>query len=120
MEETAKAIATNLSILVEILGALIIGIGLLQFSFGYMPALVARRQQVSNTWLRVKFGSSLTLALELLLAADILRTAVAPTWDEIGKLAAIATIRTALNYFLERELRELENRTSPKEPSTTP
>lgn len=120
MEETAKAIATYLSILVEILGALIIGIGLLQFIFGYVPALVYRRQHISNTWLRVKFGSSLTLALELLLAADILRTAVAPTWDEIGKLAAIATIRTALNFFLEKELRELENRTTPKEPTTTP
>lgn len=111
MEETAKAIATYLSIAVEILGALIIGIGLLQFIFGYVPGLASKRQHIDNTWLRVKFGSSLTLALELLLAADILRTAVAPTWDEIGKLAAIATIRTTLNYFLEKELREIESRT---------
>src|SRR3712207_4592227 len=110
MEETAKAIATYLSIIVEILGALIIGIGLLQFIIGYIPALVTRRQHVSVSWLRVKFGSSLTLALELLLAADILRTAVAPTWDEIGKLAAIAAIRTILNYFLEKELGQIEQR----------
>lgn len=40
----------------------------------------------------------------MLLAADILLTAVAPTWDEIAKLAAIATIRTALNYFLQKEI----------------
>jgi uncharacterized membrane protein len=46
----------------------------------------------------------LTVSLELLLAADILATAIAPTWDDIGKLAAIATLRTALNYFLAREL----------------
>jgi uncharacterized membrane protein len=39
-----------------------------------------------------------------LLGADILRTAVEPSWDEIGRLAAIATIRTALNYFLQREI----------------
>ena len=39
------------------------------------------------------------LALEFALAADILRTAVAPTWDDISKLAVIATIRTMLNYF---------------------
>jgi uncharacterized membrane protein len=58
--------------------------------------------------LRVRFGSSLTLALELLLAADILRTAVAPTWEDIGKLAAIAAIRTVLNYFLERELHTIQ------------
>jgi uncharacterized membrane protein len=51
----------------------------------------------------------LTIALELLLAADILATAIAPTWDDIGKLAAIAVLRTALNYFLERELRSSES-----------
>jgi uncharacterized membrane protein len=42
------------------------------------------------------------------LAADILRTAIAPTWEEIGKLAAIAALRTLLNYFLEREIRTAE------------
>ncbi len=60
--------------------------------------------------MRIKFGSSLTLALELLLAADILATAVAPTWDDIGKLAAIATIRTGLNFFLEKEMANMEKR----------
>ncbi len=43
-----------------------------------------------------------------ILAAEILATAIAPTWDEIKKLAAIASLRTALNYFLERELKHNE------------
>jgi len=104
------------------LGAIIIGIALFRFLVGYVPSLLRKKQYVSNTWLRVQFGSSLTLALELLLAADILRTAVAPTWDDIGKLAAIAAIRTVLNYFLEKELRQMEKRvetestTEPKQP----
>ena len=38
------------------------------------------------------------------LYTDILRAAVEPSWDEIGRLAAIAAIRTALNYFLQREI----------------
>jgi uncharacterized membrane protein len=46
------------------------------------------------------------LALEFALAADIVRTAIAPTWDGIGHLAAIAVIRTVLNYFLERDMAE--------------
>jgi uncharacterized membrane protein len=46
----------------------------------------------------------------LLPAADILTTAIAPNWDELGKLAAIATLRTVLNYFLERELKKKEGR----------
>jgi uncharacterized membrane protein len=70
---------------------------------------------MTNSKLRVKFGSALALSLELMLAADILITAVAPTWDDIGKLAAIAAIRTALNYFLEKELKEIETRESGKE-----
>ncbi len=51
-------------------------------------------------------GRWLAVGLEFELAADILNTAVAPSWEEIEKLAAIATLRTALNYFLEREIRE--------------
>lgn len=61
----------------------------------------------------MQFGSSFTVALELLLAADILAAAVASTWDDIGKLAAIAAIRATLDCFLERKLREMEERMAP-------
>ena len=61
---------------------------------------------------RLRLGRWLALALEFLLAADILRTAVAPTWSEIGQLAAIATIRTALNFFLQLEIDRSEQRKS--------
>jgi len=54
--------------------------------------------------IRLRFGRWLALALEFELGADILRTAITPTWYEIGQLAAIATIRTALNYFLQQEI----------------
>jgi uncharacterized membrane protein len=33
----------------------------------------------------------------------ILRTTITPTWNEIGQLAAIIVLRTALNYFLQNE-----------------
>lgn len=55
---------------------------------------------------RLKLARYLALALEFHLGADILSTAIAPSWDQIGKLAAIAVIRTALNFFLMQELRE--------------
>lgn len=47
----------------------------------------------------------LSLAIEFELAADILRTTIAPSWEEIGKLAAIVILRTVLNYFLQTEIR---------------
>lgn len=114
MEEFAKTLAVHLSLVVEILGAVIIGVGLVQFIIGYIKTLFHPKQYLSNALLRVKFGSVLAIALELLLAADILLTAVAPTWEEIGKLAAIAAIRTALNFFLEKELKEIEQRVGEK------
>lgn len=54
--------------------------------------------------LRLQLGRWLATSLEFLLAADILLTAIAPTWDDIGKLGAIAFLRTALNYFLQKEI----------------
>jgi uncharacterized membrane protein len=53
-------------------------------------------------WL--KFATWILLALEFAFAADLLRTAVAPTWEDIAKLAVIATIRTMLNYFLAKDI----------------
>jgi uncharacterized membrane protein len=105
MKDLAELITKHLSSFVEILAALIIGIALIQFIIRYVRNFSRPHIEQENQNVRIQFGSSLTVALELLLAADILATAIAPTWDEIGKLAAIATLRTALNYFLERELR---------------
>ena len=50
------------------------------------------------------FGVWLVLGLEFALAADIIRSVLSPTWQDIGELGAIAVIRTFLNYFLERDL----------------
>ena len=52
----------------------------------------------------MRFGAWLLLGLEFALAADIIRTAISPTWSDIGQLAAIGLIRTFLNYFLEQDL----------------
>jgi uncharacterized membrane protein len=61
---------------------------------------------VGHDALRMRLGRWLALALEFALASDLIRTAVAPSWNEIGKLAAIMALRTALNYFLEREFEQ--------------
>lgn len=111
MEETVRSIALNLSLFVEVIAAIVIAVGLIQLLFLYIPTRLSKDHHLDTKTIRVKFGSSLTLSLELLLAADILRTAVAPTWEDIGKLAAIAAIRTVLNYFLEKELATIESST---------
>ncbi len=105
MQDLAEIGTKYLSSFIEILAAVVIGVALLQFLYAYVLNFTKPNSGRTIQDIRIRFGSSLTVSLELLLGADILATAIAPTWDEIGKLAAIATLRTALNYFLERELR---------------
>lgn len=90
--------------LVEAAGALVIFVGALLALVGFLRAAVVPGKDEEFTRVRLGFGRYLVLGLEFQLAADVLSTAVAPTFEEIGKLAAVATIRTALNYFLAKEL----------------
>lgn len=64
------------------------------------------QRHVGFTETRFTLARYLALALEFQLAADVLETAILPEWSKIGQLAAIAAIRTALNYFLSKELSE--------------
>lgn len=106
MKSLAELVTKHLSGTVEILAAGVIAVSLLKFLYLYSLNIFKLDDTGAvNQKIRIQFGSSLALTLELLLGADILATAIAPTWDDIGKLAAIATLRTALNYFLERELK---------------
>ena len=109
MEEIAKQITINVSHAVEILAAVIVGMAVIKTVYNYFLLLKSPRLKISKENIRVEFGSSVAVSLELLLGADVLATAVAPSWDDIGKLAAIAVLRTALNYFLERELQHAKH-----------
>jgi uncharacterized membrane protein len=105
IEGQVRAYVEWLRLLVEALGAVVIAVGVAIVIIGLIRHAVFQRDG-SFIPIRLAFARYLTLALELQLAADILSTSVAPTWDRIGKLAAIAIIRTALNYFLSKELKD--------------
>ena len=107
MEQVAKQITLYISHAVEITAAAIIGVAIIRVLFRYISFLYIDRKMFPYEKLRVEFGSSVAVALELMLGADVLGTAVAPSWSDIGQLAAIAIIRTALNYFLGKELKEI-------------
>ena len=75
--------------------------------FGKFLLRSFKARQVGNfALIRLDLGRYLALGLEFQLASDLLRTAVSPTFEEIGKLAAVAAIRTALNYFLANEIQK--------------
>ena len=94
-----------LRLMVETTGALIIGLGVVAAGYQFIRAIVPPQLESFNG-IRLTLARFLALALEFQLGADILSTAIAPSWDQIGKLGAIAIIRTALNYFLMREMRD--------------
>ena len=102
-------------------------IAILIIVFAVIIALQRLLRRISHlrnyeTWesIRLELGLALALSLEFLLAADIVATAVSPSWDAIGKLGAITGIRTFLNFFLQKEVQELEAKTDQKKirPST--
>lgn len=105
-EETVAGLVDMLVRLVEMAGATIIFIGCVIAFVRFAVLGVRERRVASFVRVRLDLGRMLALGLEFQLASDVLRTAVAPTLREIGELAAVAAIRTALNYFLAREIRE--------------
>lgn len=104
-EEFSKQATLWLAGGIELCAALLIGLAAAQATARSLRVFFARPAPAAGPeGVRLTLGRWLALALEFELAADILRTAVAPTWNEIGQLAAIVVLRTALNYFLQREI----------------
>jgi uncharacterized membrane protein len=90
-------------LLLDAASVVLIALGTVQAFIALPTALRGARR---FTAVRLDFARYLALALEFQLAADVLQTAVTPTMDQLGILAAIATIRTALNFFLAREMKD--------------
>jgi uncharacterized membrane protein len=105
-EHTLKTVVDLLVRIVEAAGALIIFVGAAIAFFRFLLVDLRSREAEWFVPVRLNLGRFLALGLEFQLAGDILRTAIAPTFEEIGQLAAIAAIRTALNFFLGREIKE--------------
>jgi uncharacterized membrane protein len=105
IEEIVVNAVLWLRLVIEVMGALMIGVGVVLGGVRFARGSIPPRAQDFTT-VRLTLARFLALALEFQLGADILSTAVAPTWEAIGKLAAIAIIRTALNYFLSRDIHE--------------
>lgn len=121
MEALIKTATLALARWIEAGAALVIAMASARALWNFVLALISSyrhtrydrlgsNMMVPKEEIRLTLGRSLALALELELGADILKTAVAPNWNDVGLLAAIAVLRTALNYFLERELRNAEQR----------
>ena len=120
MVEWLKEATEQVALAIEVIATLIVVVGvlttiglLLRRKFTAPDPMATRR----DIW--VNFAGWLVFGLEFQLAADIVRTAIEPSWQQIGQLAAIATIRTALNYFLVEDLRRGAQPTPVARPTPT-
>jgi uncharacterized membrane protein len=108
MEAVLREFASNIALAAELVCVLTVALGA-ALTLVRVAVVLARGKALdpaSRRAIFVGFAGWIILALEFALGADIARTAIAPTWDDIGQLAAIAAIRTALNYFLEKDVEE--------------
>jgi uncharacterized membrane protein len=108
MEMLLRECANYVALAAELCSVLCIAVGMVETLVQGAIVVTSRRATVRDARreLWAQFARWIVLALEFALAADIVRTAIAPTWDDIGHLGAIALIRTILNYFLERDMQE--------------
>jgi uncharacterized membrane protein len=97
----------GVALAIETIAVVIVGWGSIEAAFAITRITASGRATYGarkTAWRRL--GVWLLLGLEFELAADIVRTVISPAWADIGQLGAIAVIRTFLNYFLEKDLRE--------------
>jgi len=120
-EQSLRDVVDILVRFVEAAGALVIFVGAVIAAVRFVVTGLRTRSAEAFVPVRLGLGRFLELGLEFQLASDVLRTAIAPSFREIGQLAAVAAIRTALNYFLGREIREeREQLTSRQEGASDP
>ncbi|CAN5569927.1 DUF1622 domain-containing protein [soil metagenome] len=103
VEETIIWIVQWLKLGIETIGAALIAVGVVVAVTQLLRQFI-RHEVAEFTAIRLTLARYLALALEFQLGADILSTAIAPSWQQIGKLGAIAVIRTGLNFFLSKEM----------------
>lgn len=114
MNELIEIIRSNLDRSGELTEVILNAISLIFIAAGVMVSVVRSFRDKSrlsddyplHMYFRMVFGGWLVVALEFQLAADIVGTIISPTPAHLVQLGAVALIRTFLNYFLNKELKE--------------
>ena len=109
METTFEIVAEHVALGAELIATLLIAIGCIGALVRVIRMVAEKHthiRTIKDIWLRL--AGWILLALEFTLGADIVRTSISPSWEDLGKLAAIAGIRTVLSIFLERDLNSFE------------
>ena len=110
MESIIKHFVSIASIISQFIGIFVVMLGMGKAFLIYFRNTIAGKKTVEAiTKSRLELGHSFSLGLGFLIGASIIKTTVAPTWQDIGQLASIITIRTILNFFMTRDIEKLSS-----------
>ncbi|MBM3251744.1 MAG: DUF1622 domain-containing protein [Candidatus Omnitrophica bacterium] len=107
--DTLHSIINSISFALNVIGALITIWGIVVSLYDFLKKEILKHAEAVklNETIRIRLGSYLVLALEFVIAGDIVKTIITPTWESLGILGAIVVIRTILSYFLTKDLKKI-------------
>lgn len=104
MEELLFRFADHAALFIEAAAVVIVTAGAIEAFVSLVKVVFDRATHGARKAVWRRFGMWLLLGLEFELAADIIRSVISPTWQDLAQLGVIAVVRTFLNYFLEKDL----------------
>ena len=111
MENFVTDVARQIALAINIVSIVVVAGGVVQAVVELLHALIKRTATIAaKRAMWIDFARWLIAGLTFQLAADVVETAIAPTWDDLGKFAAIAAIRTLLSYSLDRDMDAVNER----------
>ena len=98
---------------IDIVGIIIVLIGAIKFVVHAVPIEIKRLRGIACArelrHLRLQLGSYIVLAIEFMIVSDIINTVLTKTMEDLYYLIGLIIARTAISFFLGKELNEIEN-----------
>ena len=98
---------------IDIIGIIIVLIGAIKFVVHAIPIEMKRLKGVACAFelrhLRLQLGSYIVLSIEFMIVSDIINTVLTKTMEDLYYLIGLVIVRTAISFFLSKELNEIEN-----------
>jgi uncharacterized membrane protein len=113
MKEWLVLLTESVIPIIDMMALMVVTYGAIEGFIGAVRLVVLRDNSLQNRNVWLRFARLLVAGLTFQLAADIIETSISSSWEALGQIAAIAVIRTFLNYFLEKDVERLDDSSIP-------
>lgn len=110
MKELLTDVTEFAVVVIDAMALLIVAVGTIAAFVAAVRAWFAHVDGRGRRAVWLTYARWLVAGLTFQLAADIIESSITQSWEAIGRLAAVAAIRTFLDYFLERDMNETRER----------